>query len=40
MKNQNGVILHLKSTMEGVALTVGVEGLTIKLEDAIPDPQY
>ncbi len=38
LKNENGVILHMKSTMEGVALTVGVEGLTIKLEDAIADP--
>ena len=39
LKNQNGVILHLKSTMEGIALSVGAEGLTIKLEDAVADPQ-
>ncbi len=39
LKNQNGVILHLKSTMEGIALSVGAEGLTVKLEDAVPDPQ-
>lgn len=39
LKNQNGVYLRLRSTMEGVALTVGAEGLTIKLEDAVPDPQ-
>ena len=39
LKNQNGVYLRLRSTMEGVALTVGAEGLTIKLEDAVPDSQ-
>ena len=34
LKNQNGVYLRLRSTMEGVALTVGVEGLNIQLEGA------
>jgi hypothetical protein len=39
LKNQNGVLLKLHSTMEGVDLNVGVSGITIKLEAAIPDPQ-
>lgn len=32
LKNQNGVYLHLRSTMEGIALNVGLEGLNVKLE--------
>jgi hypothetical protein len=32
LKNENGVYLKLHSTMEGVALNVGVSGITIKLE--------
>ncbi len=32
LKNQNDVFLRLRSTMEGVDLNVGLEGLTIKLE--------
>jgi hypothetical protein len=32
LKNENGVFLRLRSTMEGVALAVGLEGLEIKLK--------
>jgi LysM repeat protein len=32
LKNQNDVFLRLRSTMEGVDLNVGLEGLDIKLE--------
>jgi LysM repeat protein len=32
LKNQNGVFLRLRSTMQGVDLNVGLEGLNIKLE--------
>ncbi len=32
LKNQNGVYLRLKSTMEGIALNVGLEGLNVQLE--------
>jgi len=32
LKNQNGVYLRLRSTMEGIALNVGLEGLNIELE--------
>ncbi len=32
LKNQNGVFLRLRSTMQGVDLNVGLEGLDIKLE--------
>jgi LysM repeat protein len=32
LKNQNDVFLRLRSTMEGVDLNVGLEGLNIKLE--------
>lgn len=32
LKNQNGVYLRLRSTMEGIALNVGLEGLNIQLE--------
>ncbi len=39
LKNENGVLLKLHSTMEGVDLNVGVSGITVKLEAAIPDPQ-
>lgn len=38
LKNENGVLLKLHSTMEGIDLNVGVSGITIKLEAAIPDP--
>jgi hypothetical protein len=38
LKNENGVLLKLHSTMEGVDLNVGVSGITIKLEAAMPDP--
>jgi LysM repeat protein len=34
LKNQNDVFLRLRSTMEGVDLNVGLEGLNIKLEGA------
>lgn len=39
LKNENGVFLRLRSTLEGVALAVGLEGMTIKLEDAIQGQQ-
>lgn len=39
LKNENGVLLKLHSTMEGVDLNVGVSGITIKLEAAIPDSE-
>ena len=32
LKNQNDVFMRLQSTMEGVDLNVGLEGLTVKLE--------
>jgi LysM repeat protein len=38
LKNENGVYLRLKSTLEGVSLAVGLEGLTIKLEGAVEAP--
>ena len=38
LKNENGVYLRLRSTLEGVALAVGLEGITIKLEDAVEQP--
>jgi hypothetical protein len=36
LKNENGVLLKLHSTMEGVALNVGVSGITIKLDSGGP----
>lgn len=36
LKNENGVLLKLHSTMEGIDLNVGVSGVTIKLEAAVP----
>ena len=39
LKNENGVLLKLHSTMEGVDLNVGVSGITIKLEAAMPDSE-
>lgn len=32
LKNQNDVFMRLRSTMQGVDLNVGLEGLTVKLE--------
>ena len=32
LKNENDVYMHLKSTSEGVALSLGASGLTVKLE--------
>jgi len=32
MKNEHGVVMRLESTLQGVALTLGVEGLTVKME--------
>jgi hypothetical protein len=32
LRNQNGVVMHLRSTMQGVRLQAGGSGLTIKLE--------
>ena len=38
LKNENGVYLRMRSTLEGISLAVGLEGLTIKLEDAVQAP--
>jgi len=35
LKNQNKVYIRLSSTQKGVALNVGIDGLTIDLKDAI-----
>ncbi len=32
LKNEHGVVMRLKSTLKGVSLTIGVEGLTVKME--------
>lgn len=32
LKNEHGVVTRLESTLQGVALTLGVEGLTVKME--------
>ena len=32
LKNEHGVVMRLESTLQGVALTLGVEGLTVKME--------
>ena len=32
LKNENGVYMHLKSTSEGIALSLGASGLTVKLK--------
>jgi hypothetical protein len=37
LKNENGVLLKLHSTMEGIDLNVGVSGITIKLESGLFD---
>ena len=39
LQNENGVYMHLHSTLEGVALAVGVEGIKIKLEGVAPGQQ-
>jgi hypothetical protein len=33
LKNDDGVVMHLKSKNEGLALAIGVEGFNITLED-------
>ena len=33
MRNQNGVVIHLRSVQEGAHLQLGPSGLTIKLKD-------
>jgi hypothetical protein len=33
MKNGNGVIMHLKSSTEGLALSIGVEGFKVSLDE-------
>ena len=35
LENQNKVYIRLGSTQKGVALNIGIDGITIKLEDAI-----
>lgn len=38
LKNQNGVYLNIHSTIQGVSLNLGVEGLDVKLKDeVVPD---
>jgi len=32
LRNQNGVVIHLRSTTQGVRFQLGGSGLTIKLE--------
>ncbi|MCI0454290.1 MAG: DUF1134 domain-containing protein [Candidatus Dadabacteria bacterium] len=32
LKNEHGVVLRLESTLKGVALTLGAEGMTVKME--------
>jgi len=32
LKNGNGVVMHLKSSTEGVALSIGIEGFKISLD--------
>jgi LysM repeat protein len=39
LQNENGVYMHLHSTLEGIALAVGVEGITVKLEGVAPAQQ-
>jgi hypothetical protein len=33
LRNDNGVVIHLKSSAEGLALAVGAEGLHIEMKD-------
>jgi hypothetical protein len=33
LSNQHGVILELASTSEGVALSIGVDGMSVKLKN-------
>ena len=35
LENQNKVVIRLSSTQKGVALNIGVDGITIELQDAI-----
>lgn len=37
LQNENGVYMHLHSAIEGVALAMGVEGITVKLEGVLRD---
>jgi hypothetical protein len=32
LKNEHGVVMRLESTLKGVSLTVGVEGLSVKMQ--------
>jgi hypothetical protein len=32
LKNEHGVVMRLESTLQGIALTLGVEGMTVKME--------
>ena len=33
LKNDHGVYLHLKTHLEGIALTVGADAITVKMGD-------
>ena len=35
LKNQNGVYINVHSTIEGVSLNIGAEGITIELKDEV-----
>lgn len=40
LKNQNGVYLNVHSTIQGVSLNFGVEGIAVELKDAdVPDEE-
>jgi LysM repeat protein len=40
LKNQNGVYLNIHSTIQGVSLNFGVEGISIELKDeVVPDAE-
>ena len=38
MRNQHGVVINLQSMQQGVKLTAGGEGITIKLKNSRPHP--
>jgi len=38
MRNQHGVVINLQSVQQGVKLTAGGEGITIKLKNSRPHP--
>jgi hypothetical protein len=38
MRNQHGVVINLQSVQQGVKLTAGIEGITIKLKNSRTHP--